>query len=68
MPKFIHRSDGRIERVCKHGVGHPLTRVWRGEYQNWMGVHGCDGCCSLAEFWLDMPEELDRVIGERQEE
>jgi len=43
------RGDRRIvERICKHGVGHPdpddqeyLASIGReGE-----GVHGCDGCC-----------------------
>lgn len=40
---------GLMERICRHGVGHPdpdsvdfLERV-TGE-THW-GVHGCDGCC-----------------------
>lgn len=44
------RQDRNIlERICKHGVGHPdydsavyLESIGR-DYQN---VHGCDGCCS----------------------
>ena len=37
------RFDGRVERVCIHGVGHTIsTRASRGD--NW--VHGCDGCCA----------------------
>lgn len=27
------RSNGLIEAICPHGVGHHL------------GIHGCDGCC-----------------------
>ena len=37
------RSDGRIERVCEHGCGHPVGSV--GPWQDWMGTHGCCGCC-----------------------
>lgn len=43
------RDDrGILERLCKHGVGHPdldsaafLARIDRPEEN----VHGCDGCC-----------------------
>ena len=43
------REDGlRIERLCKHGVGHPVrfTRELTQQEKKWAGVHGCDGCCS----------------------
>jgi hypothetical protein len=40
------REDGRLERVCKHGIGHTVghkdSRQLRSRY-TW--VHGCDGCC-----------------------
>lgn len=43
------REDRNIlERLCKHGVGHPdfdsaeyLASIGKG-FEN---VHGCDGCC-----------------------
>ena len=43
------REDRNIlERLCRHGVGHPdydsakyLESVGQG-YEN---IHGCDGCC-----------------------
>lgn len=55
-PHDLIREDGeRIERVCKHGVGHPIGSV--GQWEDWMGVHGCDGCCRDAEFWLDWKDE-----------
>ena len=38
--KKWYRLDGRIEYICKHGVGH-------GDH-----VHGCDGCCSRDDFPL----------------
>jgi len=43
------RSDrGVMERICPHGVGHPdpddLAFHSGDEYY---GVHGCDGCCSV---------------------
>jgi len=37
--KFINRADGRIEWVCKHGIGHTVYSP--DEYF----VHGCDFCC-----------------------
>ena len=43
------RADGlRIERTCKHGIGHPvrMTRTLRGDEAKWVWVHGCDGCCA----------------------
>lgn len=51
------RDDINImERICEHGVGHPdpddlQFRI--NEYEkrtgndgSFLGVHGCDGCCS----------------------
>lgn len=50
---MLLRETGLIERVCRHGVGHPdpdsaawLARVTGQE--SW-GVHGCDGCCRPPE-------------------
>jgi hypothetical protein len=37
------RMDGRVERVCDHGVGHAVGHIH--EWKDWMEVHGCDGCC-----------------------
>ena len=34
---FQQKEDGRIEWVCKHGIGHTV-------YGNDM-THCCDGCC-----------------------
>ena len=40
------REDGRVERICEHGVGHPVGHVnTERESEDWMWVHGCDGCC-----------------------
>lgn len=38
------REDGRLERTCKHGVGHTVghLRGWLWDYET---VHGCDGDC-----------------------
>lgn len=41
------RMDGRLERTCEHGVGHPVGSA--GKWEGWMEVHGCDGCCSKWE-------------------
>lgn len=40
----LRRADGRVEWLCKHGVGHTIfapERMGKAGY-----VHGCDGCCS----------------------
>lgn len=49
------RTDGlRIERLCKHGVGHPVryTRELTEQEKEWVGVHGCcsEGCCCQPEW------------------
>ena len=44
-----YRFDrGLMERICPHGVGHPDPDdlAWHvSEGREYMGVHGCDGCC-----------------------
>lgn len=41
------REDGRLERHCKHGIGHTVGHVNHAMiYDKHFDVHGCDGCCS----------------------
>jgi len=45
---LIWRADGRLEWMCRHGVGHtvfaPEVKQTNGVvFRDW--VHGCDGCC-----------------------
>lgn len=49
---FVFRTDGRVEEMCEHGVGHTvsirgvtagLTAGEQGGDVWW--AHGCDGCC-----------------------
>jgi hypothetical protein len=61
-PTYLRRSDGRLERVCEHGVGHTVA-IDRVPYRNgaasyaettekWRKAwwsHGCDGCCGEWE-------------------
>lgn len=51
---MLWRDDrGIVERICKHGVGHPDPDEWNfwarrnGMYEQ---VHGCCGCCMPADF------------------
>jgi len=37
---IYNRTDGRIEWICEHGVGHTIYSPNNND------VHGCDGCCS----------------------
>jgi hypothetical protein len=48
----VDRFDGRVEIICPHGIGHPVRSLSTSKWQDWMDVHGCDGCCSLAAFAL----------------
>lgn len=46
------RADrGLMERICpKHGTGHPDpddVAYHVSEGRDWMGVHGCCGCCHV---------------------
>jgi DnaJ-class molecular chaperone len=43
--EFNYRSDGRVERVCEHGIGHTVSiRAVDRPSESWW-AHGCDGCC-----------------------
>lgn len=44
----LRRSNGLVERVCEHNVGHPSKALTPPYF--YYGEHGCDGCCSLPEF------------------
>jgi len=46
--EFLTRPDGRIEWVCKHGVGHAVDAPenYKVLLGRWWDSHGCDGCCS----------------------
>jgi len=47
---LIFRTDGRIEWICEHNVGHTVFST-KDDY-----IHGCDGCCA------DLPERIkDKV-------
>jgi hypothetical protein len=55
---YLIREDGRVERLCEHGIGHCVGHLRR--WEKWMGVHGCDGCC--REY-----EEYTAVSSNRQD-
>ena len=48
-PDFIYdlvREDGRLERVCEHGIGHTVGHLRPAMLlEDWIWIHGCDGCC-----------------------
>lgn len=52
FPQFMRADKSYlIERLCPHGVGHPdpdSYSYFKSKGMNWMGVHGCDGCCEGA--------------------
>lgn len=61
---IIVRADGRYERMCEHGVGHCIGH--HVAWQDWMAVHGCDGCCSKWHAGLQgsMPHPPLPIIGQ----
>lgn len=52
----LHWRDDRMifERLCPHGIGHPdpdslyHERLAADGDEQYVGVHGCDGCCASA--------------------
>jgi hypothetical protein len=60
-PDFIYdlvREDGRLERLCKHGIGHTVGHLRPEELKSrYTWVHGCDGCCD--EYATQMPETFE---------
>lgn len=59
----IRRETGLVEHICKHGVGHPAYGSCHWLKLNGikdMGVHGCDGCCSDANWIIaDLKESVE---------
>ena len=49
--KQLYRYDRSImERLCRHGVGHPDPDDFKVRNSSWgYGVHGCDGCCWVPD-------------------
>lgn len=39
------RSDGRLEWICPHGIGHTVQVPAKYKDDKSWWVHGCDGCC-----------------------
>lgn len=53
QPDFIYdivREDGRLERLCPHGIGHTVGHRDASQLRDrYTWVHGCDGCCNDYE-------------------
>lgn len=58
------RASGLVELACEHGVGHPSKPLTGARWQDWMGVHGCDGCCGLPAF----SESEREIVANREEQ
>jgi len=41
----VKRTDGRIERMCEHGIGHTIFVPLEHKDETAWWTHGCDGCC-----------------------
>ena len=65
--KMVLRSSGLIERVCKHGVGHPDPDSAAFLYScgaEWIGIHGCDGCCTRPKKKKVTKAQLKELLEE----
>ena len=64
----VHREDGRVEVLCHHGVGHPSSAltVLKIPWRDWMGIHGCDGCCVGEQWMVNEAEALKSASGKEQ--
>ena len=53
-PTHWRDDRGLMERLCKHGIGHPdpddLAFKKRNSLPDAKGIHGCDGCCNEKTF------------------
>ena len=60
-----HWRDDRfmMERICKHGIGHPdpddLDFKKRRGFDDSKGIHGCDGCCMGEELKSEFNKPKD---------
>lgn len=59
---LLWRYDRSIfERICEHGVGHPdpdQGDYWKATGQEYQGVHGCDGCCTIGGWFSSSADPL----------
>ena len=56
MPEWavgqVVRSNGLVEDLCEHGIGHPNVRwmnIHDPDGELGYGIHGCDGCCFVDD-------------------
>lgn len=65
---LIMRRDGRLERLCSHGIGHPdpdslaHTKANYPDFLELLAVHGCDDCCIPPK--VDLECRLGHSIAE----
>jgi hypothetical protein len=60
----ITRGDGRVEWVCKHGVGHTIYNP--NDWGAFAMVHGCDGCCGTNVYVDVLPIEEEPMVAEQK--
>jgi hypothetical protein len=46
FPQYWREDLGIMERTCPHGVGHPDPDEFMISKEIYLGIHGCDGCCT----------------------
>jgi hypothetical protein len=58
FPQHWRSDRAMMERVCKHGIGHPDPDEYKLSFSKWEGVHACDGCCNdgISKFNMDRQE------------
>ena len=72
--RYLRRADGRLERLCEHGVGHTVAVPAEHAETDAYWIHGCDGCCAPRARVLSLAhnqshnEYLRHALANRLEE
>lgn len=62
MSNIFYRTDGRVEWLCPHGVGHTIAVPAAHVDSDARWTHGCDGCCMPREEWEAAIEKWEAAI------
>lgn len=57
MSDKILRSDGRVEWICEHNIGHTISVPSQHRKDSSWWIHGCDGCCLSQQSFRGVSKE-----------
>jgi hypothetical protein len=59
FPTHWRMDKGIMERICPHGIGHPDPDDYSCKKDNYLTIHGCDGCCSPEGYKKNMERDKE---------